>query len=337
MTTGKIDVHHHIFPPGYIEAIGAARFASLSASGKVPPWSAEQSLELMEQQNIEVAMTSVSAPGIDLGDPAETRRLAQRCNDYAARLVSDRPGRFGAFASLPLPDVDAAIQEVDRCFDDLGADGVVLLSNYGGLYLGNPLFNKLFAHLNARKAVVFLHPTASGFPNCHPDVSASTLEFPFDTARAVASLLYERVFDQYPHIRFIISHAGGAAPYLAWRMNDLSKKNLRLQQAGPVDIWGMLRRQYFDTALSSHWPIFRLLGELTAPSNFLFGSDFQFVGAAQIGSAVQELSKFELTPSSLADLERANALALFPRLAGRLAGAAQPVIPIPPATATPAR
>src|SRR5262245_26617496 len=113
----------------------------------------------MDRNGIATAISSVAAPGVYFGDAAAARALARRCNEYSARLVSDHPHRFGAFAVLPLPDVDAAVEELAYALDTLQLDGVVLLASIGDRYLGDPGFDAVFTELNRRRAVVFIHPT----------------------------------------------------------------------------------------------------------------------------------------------------------------------------------
>src|SRR5215510_3229554 len=138
----RIDVHHHVVPPAYGEWL---RSQGLTAGGlPIPEWTAESTLALMEGQGIATGVMSVSAPGVHVGDDAEARRMAREVNEFAAEVVRSHPGRFGFFATLTLPDVDGALAEAAHAFDRLGADGVVLLANTQGEYLGatdhDPLF-----------------------------------------------------------------------------------------------------------------------------------------------------------------------------------------------------
>ncbi len=171
----------------------------------------------MDRNGIATAVTSISAPGLWFGDSEMTNKLTRQCNDYAAQMRIDHPGRFGMFASLPLPNIDASLREIEYSLDTLRADGIGLMTNCEGKYPGDVAFAPIFDELNRRKAVVYFHPTSAPCSNCLSEIPAATLDFPFDTTRAVTSLLFGGTFARCPDIRFIFSHAGGTVPFLADR------------------------------------------------------------------------------------------------------------------------
>ena len=185
----RVDVHHHILPPAYVEAlrrVGADR----SGGAPLPGWNVEQALAMLDAHDVDAAVLSISEPGIHFGDPAFTRDLARHCNDILAGLRADRPARFAALAVLPLPDIDAALQELDRALGELRLDGVTLLANVGGRYLGHPDFNPVFDELNRRGAAVFVHPsTPPGAELAQPQLPPFLIDFTFDTTRAAANLI----------------------------------------------------------------------------------------------------------------------------------------------------
>src|SRR5262245_34397021 len=214
----RIDVHHHVFPPGYVDAV--TRHGIHDSGGiAYPKWSVEDDLAFMDRCGIATAITSVSAPGVTVSDREASKALARNVNEYQARLVADHPTRFGAFASLPLNHMDDALDELAYALDTLRMDGVVLLSSVGDLYLGDPRLEPVFAELNRRRAVLFVHPnvpaTSRGLDLAVPHAA---VEFVFDTTRAVANLVYTGTLDRNPDVRIILSHAGGAIPYLAGRL-----------------------------------------------------------------------------------------------------------------------
>lgn len=327
MRLAHIDVHHHILPAYYVEQVGADRVGGQGSSGRVPSWSAADALERMDAQGVRTAVTSISAPGLPLSDLKERARLARWCNDFAAGLAAAHPGRFGMFATLPLPDVEAALREIDFAYGQCSADGVCLLSNYEGMYFDDARLRPLFEALDSREAVVFLHPTSPRSMSLVGGLSASTLEFPFDTTRAIASLLFGGVLRDFPRIRFIFSHAGGAMPYLAQRTQLLIRNNPRLQELVPGGIAAALRKAYFDTALSAHRETFATLLAVVGPENVLFGSDYPFGPKNQVEDAVAGLAGLGLSPADHARIAHGNAAALFPRLA---VSPGRPGIPPPP-------
>lgn len=313
--TDLIDVHHHILPPDYVEVVGDDRIGPLILAGRTPEWTPEMSIEAMDRNGIRTAVTSVSAPGLWFGDGAETVSLCRTCNDYAAEIARAHPGRFGMFASLPLPDVDASLAEIARAFDELGADGIGLLTSYGDRYPGDPGFAPVFDELERRRAVVYFHPTNAPCSQCQPEIPAATLDFPFDTTRAVVSLLFGGTFARCRGIRFIFSHAGGTVPFLAERIGRLA--NLpRFKERVPDGVLPELARLYFDTALSANRLAFASLLELVAADHVLFGSDYPFAPEATMAGSVKALRDMGLDAGVLRGIERGNALALMPGLDG---------------------
>ncbi|HVO13925.1 MAG TPA: amidohydrolase family protein [Alphaproteobacteria bacterium] len=313
MTAHRIDVHHHILPPEYVALVGDARIGPLILAGKTPTWSAELSIEAMERNGIATAITSISAPGLWFGDAQSTRNLCRHCNEFAATIRRDHPGRFGMFASLPLPDVEASLKEIDYAFEALGAEGIGLLTSYGNQYPGDPAFAPVFDELNRRKAVVYFHPTQAPCSQCQPEIPAATLDFPFDTTRAVVSLLFSGTFARCPDIRFIFSHAGGTVPFLAERIGRLAAVP-RFKAQVPNGVIPELKRHYYDTALSANEITFAALLKLVAPEHVLFGSDYPFAPEATMTATVKGLQQLGLPAEVLRGIERDNALALFPAL-----------------------
>jgi 6-methylsalicylate decarboxylase len=318
----RIDVHHHILPPEYVKAV--TERGALDAGGVAfPSWDVESNLALMDRAGIATAMTSIAAPGVYFGNKAAAQSLARRCNELSARLMSDHPQRFGAFASLPLPDVDAALEELDYSLDTLGMDGVVLLSSIGDQYLGDPAFDAVFDELNRRKAVVFIHPTVPpSSRNLKLALPGALVEFVFDTTRAVTNLVFTGTLERCPDISFIVSHAGGTIPFLASRL-ALGALIPELNEKAPRGAVSYLKRLYYDTALStSRFPL-SSLRELVDPSHILFGSDYPYLPEPGIHAEIKGLVDYDgFDEPTRASIDRGNALALFPRLQKVLATAA---------------
>lgn len=309
-----IDVHHHFMSQAYLDAVGVERAASPGSAGHVDPWTAELSLEFMDKSGIDATVLSVSAPGIDLGTSAGTARLARQCNEAQARMVADHPRRFAFLAILPLPDIDAGLREMAHAFDALGADGVVMMSNYGGEYIGSETFWPLFEELERRKAVAFFHPTLPHNFRGFPGVSLSTMEFPFDTARAIMSMLYHGTPEKFPAVRMIWSHAGGVMPYLAGRTAVLSQRNKNFRLSGDK-LAPAMAKFYYDATQSLSAPTFAALRALVPIEHIMFGSDCPFAREPQVRAVLAELDRLALPAVARTAFERGNALALFPRFA----------------------
>ena len=308
---GIIDVHHHILPPEYISSL--AKLGIRNSGGiSFPGWNPEKSLNHMDKNGIATAITSISSPGIYFGDSKFATNLAKKCNEFSAELVERYPGRFGGFAVLPMPDVEAALRELAFSLDVLKLDGVVLLTNIDGDYLGSAVFDEIFAELNRREAIVFIHPTVPANENLpNLKLPAAILEFVFDTTRAISNLILNNTFERFPNIKFIVSHAGGAAPYLASRISMLDYFS---REEYETDTFGHLKNLYYDTALSAYPNALRSLQEVSDPSRILFGSDYPFAPAVMTSQNIEGLDEYSgLDSDGVKAVKRNNALKLFPR------------------------
>jgi 6-methylsalicylate decarboxylase len=312
----RIDVHHHILPDIYLEAMKQAGLQNPIPGVDYPTWDVNASLAMMNQQGIATAIVSISEPGVHFGDAALAQKLARQINEFSAHLISDHPQRFGAFAVLPLPDVDAALKELTYALDTLKLDGVGLLTNYHGVYLGDEALDPLFAELNRRRVPIFIHPSSPpakdqlmfGLP-------ASLYEFTFDTTRTVAHLLFSGTLDRYPDLRLILAHAGGTIPYLAKRLSYATTISPSLKNLTPTHLYDSLRRLYYDVAMSASPYALPSLQALIDPFHILFGSDFPFMPESSVAEAISELQKYNgFDHKERHMVERDNAHTLFPRL-----------------------
>lgn len=312
---GRIDVHHHLFPPAY-KAENAKRGITEEAGAKIPTWLPRKSLEVMDVNGIRTAILSLSAPGVHFGSKDEAISLARSCNTYAAGLKDRHRGRFGFFAVLPMPFTEAACREAIYALETLNADGIVLLGSTDGQFLGDPAFEELMCELDRRGAVVFVHP------NLHTsskalDLAAPgfVLEFLCDTSRAALNLIVRGVLERHPRIRWILAHAGGFLPYVAWRASLINALPDVSSQA-PQGVLTYLRRFYFDTALSPSDISLAALLQLVSPFQILFGSDYPYAPAPLTAVQTKTLEKSRLLDATtLAGINRRHALALFPQYA----------------------
>lgn len=314
MTFQRFDAHQHIITQPYLAALRRAGITGTSGL-KFPEWSAELALGVMDRHEIQTAMTSISSPGVYFGDEKQAAALAREVNDGFAELIAHHPTRFGALGHLPLPDVDAALKELDYLANDLKLDGVILLSSIGGRHLGDAAFDPVFAELNRLSMVVFIHPTLhSSATKVKLDLPEFMLEFPFDTTRAVANLVYSGTLERYPDIRFILAHAGGTVPFLEWRMSIAAEVDPRLEDRLPYPATHYLQRLYYDTAMSPSPAAMAAVNALVEPSHILFGSDWPMVAEEVAGKTVDELEGLAMFDAQTkADIVCHNARALFPR------------------------
>jgi len=301
---GRVDVHHHYVPPGYIAAVGSAQLA--------PPilnWTPQKSLDDMDRAGVAKAMLSITTPGLSFGFPDPAAKLARLCNEYAADMQRSHPGRFGMFAALPLPDARSSIAEATYALDVLKADGVGVFSSYDPhIWLGSPVLDPLFGELNRRSATVFVHPTSNACcTNMLPNVEDAIIEYQTDTTRAIANYIFSGAAVRFPNVRIIWSHAGGTMPYLINRFVTKSR-DPRVAASVPDGVMPLLNRFYYDTAQSADIEAMAALSKLVPASHILFGTDFPF------GSAVRDVPSLQACGFSGADLRAVfsgNAQALF--------------------------
>lgn len=311
---GLIDVHHHIVPPVFRDAI-YERGMERHAGALLPKWTPEQSIDVMDMNGIQRAITSISTPGVHLGDGvAQARQLARDCNEYAAKMRDDFPGRFGNFAVIPMPFTETACGEAIYALDVLKAEGIVLFGSTDGVFLGDPRFDELMNELDRRGTVVFVHP------NLHKSseqlgfkTPGFLIEFLCDTTRAAVNLILTGTMEKYPRIRWILAHGGGFLPYVAWRVS-LANAMPQFQQLAPQGILTYIRRFYFDTALSPSRYSMAALKELVDSDHILFGSDFPFAPAPATSLQCQTLEQNTLWSSDEHyGINRGYALRLFPQ------------------------
>ena len=304
----RIDLHAHVIPPGYRAGLRGPD----GGAPPLPPATLAGLEATMDRYAIDAAVISPGPPGAFLGDQGRANALARTVNEELAEIARAAPARFAALATLPLPDVDAALAELAHALDELGMDGVWLLSQVAGTYLGAPEWEPLYAELDRRGAYVFVHPALPPFPPPldHP---VWLYEFPFDTTRAIAHLIYGGTFERHPRIRFQFAHLGGTAPFLAHRIASLAEREPERATEAPAGALEYLRRQWYDTGLSNHASAVRSALEVTTPDRIVFGTDWPYAALPEEGDdPAPELEAFGA--SVRAQVDAGNAAALVPRL-----------------------
>ncbi|KAJ9602616.1 hypothetical protein H2200_012809 [Cladophialophora chaetospira] len=307
---GRIDTHAHFVPPSWRQSCEQHGHGKPDGMPEIPAWDPEQHLSLMDKLDIEKSIVSITSPGTTLvaGDIAIAVDVTRASNDYAADLKRARPNRFGFWASLPLPFVQESVQEVQRALGELDADGVGLMTNYYGQYLGDASFDPVFGELNARSATVFIHPTgpcvmaasddgvdnqprrASPLKQNYPD---PMFEYLFETARCAINLFLSGTVSRYPDITFVLSHAGGALPPIVQRFTTFSSAILKLDNGvTAATVRQMLQTRFFFDLAGFPFPdqIHGLVRYVDA-SRLLYGSDFPYTPAAGVEMLAQMMDK----------------------------------------------
>jgi predicted TIM-barrel fold metal-dependent hydrolase len=303
----RIDVHHHHTPPPYLAALTARNIL-----GPVREWTPEKSLADMDKAGVATALTSITTPALRFLDDPGARKLARECNEYSAKLAADSKGRFGTFAAMPMPYVEATLQEIAYALDTLKADGIGLLTSYGDKWLGDPAFAPVMDELNRRKAVVYTHPTtANCCGNLIPDVPDAIVEWGTDTTRTIASLVFSGTASRLRDVKFIFSHGGGTLPFLTERFVRLPQANKNVAARLPNGVEAELKRFYYDTAQAAHPYALASLTKLIPVSQIVFGTDYPYRTAAD---HVKGLTDYGFSAGDLMAIDRDNALRLLPQL-----------------------
>jgi predicted TIM-barrel fold metal-dependent hydrolase len=313
--SSRIDAHQHILPPAYRAWLEDRGYFG---GKRNPEWSLEAALAAMEQMDIEAAVVSVSRPGVYVpAETGETVRMARLVNEFCGELKRDHPRRFGFYAQLPLPDVDASFVELAYAFDVLGADGVILHTRVADQYVGCEAWDPVMEELDLRGACVLIHPTN---PVVEPleDVPHGACDFLLDTTRAAVNLVRKGAVRRFPRLRVILSHGGGFVPYAAERLATLTPTQGDWAPADADAFVADLRSLYFDTALASSRYSLPTLLAFAQPDRLLFGSDWPH--AARDGRRdlrfTESLDAYTpIDESARAAINGGNALELFPQFA----------------------
>jgi 6-methylsalicylate decarboxylase len=276
----------------------------------MPRWTPEFALDFMDRHDIATQLLSLPTP--------LPKDEARRINEYGATVVKQHPARFGLLASLPMDDVEAALSEIRFAFDTLGADGVVMVTNYVGNYLGNAKFEPVFAELNQRSATIFIHPAnPAGYECVACGRPGPVIEFTFDTCRSVTDMLYAGVLSRHGNIKFILPHAGGPLPTLAPRLGSIG--TLPWVRHAPEltqdSVRTQLARLYFDTAIAGTASSIGPVLELTKADHIVFGSDFPPASEPVIDQNIAALGALTIMSEAEKSAISRNASRLFRRFA----------------------
>jgi len=321
----RIDVHHHFVPDAYFAYQQKHNMARANA------WSLDKDLEDMDKFGTETAILSITQPAFNKGEREEIRKIARDCNEAAAKLVADKPGRFGNFAGLPFLDTEGSLREIEYSFDKLKADGICLITSYGDVWLGSARFAPIYEELNRRKAVVYVHPTA---PNCCGNLpivkdgvpnEGAMIEYGTDTTRTIASVIFSGTGKRYPDITWIFSHAGGTMPFLIERFFQFGASAEVVagtmtkgqgvaisgnSMPGP-EVLAQIRHYYYDTAQSSNPVAMQALKTVVHTSQIVYGTDYWYRTAEETSRGLVTGKIFNA--QELHAVDRGNVERILPR------------------------
>jgi predicted TIM-barrel fold metal-dependent hydrolase len=312
-----IDVHQHVIPDYYKNELARVGVMG-SGENPWPAWSVARQLELMDELGINAVLISIASPGAYFGDVEFTKGLVKGCNETMGRIVSDRPEKFGAMGFVSLPDVQAACRDVEYALDVLKLDGINLQTHAGPRYLGDPDENELYAELDRRRAVIFVHPQRPPVKDMpRYAFPAGYTELTFDTTRAITNMLYTGMLAKFPNIRWIMPHMGGVTPFLLFRLSGLDD-DPKVRERIPDGVAAYLRRLYYDVAQSPAKLALRALLDVADPSRILFGTDYPSARNVEkvMRDTVAAIRTFDGFDDTLrCKVMAGNAQALLPRFA----------------------
>ena len=261
-----VDVHAHYYPQA---------LKDLGLPGPMNAWSLQQHIDAMQAAGVTRSMLSLTTPGVPAtGD--QGRRLARESNEFAARVCGDHPGLFGFFVCLQPQDTEGALREIEYGLDVLKAQGIGLFTSYGNQWLGDPQFDPVFAELERRKSIVYVHPTG---PACCsrliPGIADTLVEYGTDTTRAIASFVYRGAARRFPNVRMIWSHGGGSMPFLIERFDFADRYGSAKAQA-PQGFRAAASQFFYEIAQASNPVATTALRHVIPVNHILFGSDYPF-------------------------------------------------------------
>src|SRR5438128_426140 len=323
----KLDLHTHYYPPAYFQKIrelpSEFSFAQSPSGqtiitwrgarffGVTPPMTdVARRLEDMYRVGIDVEVVSLSTPNVFFTNQEHQPEIAGMVNDAYAELIAKHPGRFKAFASIPMDDCDAALDELDRAIDQLKLNGVILLSNIGGKPLTSPQYRPFFAEANRQKLCILLHPMLPA--NAEPFreyVLGPIVGFMFDTTLAVARMCFDGMLREFPDIRWIVAHLGGAVPYLMERMDngwrDFPECRAKIDELPSV----YLKRLYYDNVnFNPH--MLTSVREMIGVDHMVMGSDYAHL-LGSIDRAVSPKSSLDISDDEKRQIFEGTALSIL--------------------------
>jgi predicted TIM-barrel fold metal-dependent hydrolase len=290
-----IDVHSHFLPPEL-----------KSATHPAPPlmgWDLARHIGQMDEAQVSRAILSITTPGVAV-DGAPGVALLRRCNEFGADLVARNPRRFGQFIHVKLDEPDRALEEIAYGLDQLKGHGVGLFTNYKDKWLGDPAFDTVFAELDRRRAIVYVHPIAADCcAGIIKEFSDAMIEYQTDTTRAIASYVYRGAARRFPNVRMIWSHAGGTMPYLIERF-DVADQARTFIQAAPEGFRAAVARFHYDIAQSSNPVATTALRQVIPVEHIVFGTDYPFRTPREHVMQLESAGVF--SKSELTNLYRGN-------------------------------
>ena len=292
---GIIDVHSHLITSEFQKDLEKHNLL-MDEGFPLPKYDVEAHLKWMDEVGIATSVLTLAAP-----QPA-SRESIRQANEKAAQIKKEHPGRFLFCAALPLPDVDAAMEEAKYALDVLKADGIKLATNARGQYLGVQELDTLFSLLNERHAVVILHPHRPEPVNKQvmQQTPLAMQEYLSETTRAVSNMISRNVLARYPNVKVVVPHCGAYLPLSVPRMKSLTPVMQANKLVGDIDWEKNLSSLYYDLAGAHSPEVIRMLLTITTPDHLLYGSDYPYVASQALIQSLQRMQQYLTTEPDIA-------------------------------------
>jgi len=309
----RIDVHAHYWTDDYLDLLvdlGKADAGAVRGIGAGGGAELEARLRLMERAGVEIQVLSACPQVPYFEDEKKAARAARFVNDQYAELVQRHPDQFRAFAVLPMPHVEESVGEMDRALDEPGMAGIAMNTTVLGHALVEPDFEPIFAELNRRAAVLYLHPAGNGA--CSPLIGNYHLTWmvgaPVEDTISVMHLITHGIPTRYPNIKIINSHLGGALPMLLQRADDQYRWEAPDTPEPPS---AAARRMWYDTVGHGHVPALRCAIESFGADRLLLGTDFPYENGDTFVRAVDYINDPQVDPIAARAILDQNASSLL--------------------------
>lgn len=318
----KIDVHAHCYPDFYVEELKKRGKAEGGIGIRVPGWPGNRErIAEMDELGVDVQVIGLSAPDVYFGERTFSRELAKATNDFIAAVCTEYPRRFLGLASVPLLNVDDALQELDRAINVLHMDGVVIGTNINQQPLSADQFFPFLEEVDRRNTPVVLHPMRAIAEDMMPaeDVALSipsNVGFIFETTRTIAEMTFKGTFERLKNITFVLPHAGGAIPFLypRWDTSYRRQPASHPMRKVPELPSYYLKRHYYDTALNYYPSSLRCVADFAGAEHMVLGTDYPYTADFRARETIEHIEAFGFTSEEKEKIFFGNAAKLFPRL-----------------------
>ncbi len=309
----RIDVHAHYWTEDYLDllaSLGQADTGVARGPGAGDGTELDARLRLMDRAGVRMQVLSACPQEPYVEDAQKAAKAARFVNDQYAGLAGRYRDRFAAFAALPMPHVEESLGELRRALDELGMAGIAMNTSVAGRALVEPGFAPVFAELNARSAVLYLHP--AGNSACSPLIGNYQLTWmigaPIEDTISIMQLITHGIPTRYPDIKIINSHLGGALPMLLQRADDQYRWEAPDTPERPSVA---ARRMWYDTVGHGHVPALRCAIDSFGADRLLLGTDFPYENGDIFLRAVDYINDPQINPDAARAILDHNASALL--------------------------